>query len=240
MQTQPHSLSSFGVTRLCLLLSILLLSGLSYLYVDTGKLQAFLLMVQNDPAGTAPVFLVVYAASVVLLFPCMIMQVISGAVYGFWLGLLMSWVATSVGQSLAFLLGRYLFRAPVKAYLHSTWPSFPTIDAAIKQEGWKLVCLLRLSPVLPYNILNYALALTPVSFMVFSTASALATVPWTCLYVYIGTFSTDLMALARGKIRCVAGSPGRTGRSGRGIGIGKEDVLTSQPAALPGLKQHVA
>ena len=184
------------------------------------------------------------------------MQVISGALYGLWSGLWISWLATSVGQSLAFLLGRwvlrldsgwsglalgqegcrgsvrvvlydevrerrkcrdkvlhsssladvgmvekpalashiirfltprlgsgslnspagpppsslgpprYLFRAPVKAYLHSTWPSFPVIDAAIKQSGWKLVCLLRLSPVLPYNVLNYALAITPVSFLV--------------------------------------------------------------------------
>eukprot|EP00195_Chlamydomonas_chlamydogama_P007023 CAMPEP_0202892994 /NCGR_PEP_ID=MMETSP1392-20130828/2653_1 /ASSEMBLY_ACC=CAM_ASM_000868 /TAXON_ID=225041 /ORGANISM="Chlamydomonas chlamydogama, Strain SAG 11-48b" /LENGTH=252 /DNA_ID=CAMNT_0049577161 /DNA_START=593 /DNA_END=1351 /DNA_ORIENTATION=- len=160
----------------------------------------FFLMIQDDPWGTLHVFMVFYAASVVLLFPCMIMQVISGALYGFWVGLLVSWLATSVGQSLAFLLGRYLFRASVKSYLHSTWPTFPTIDAAIKKEGWKLVCLLRLSPVLPYNILNYALALTPVSFWVFSAASAIATIPWTCLYVYIGTFSTNLLDLAHGKI----------------------------------------
>lgn len=205
-QRRGFSLSSFGMTRMCLLLTFLLLSGLSYLYVDTGKLQMFLLIVQSDPWGTAHVFLAVYALSVVLLFPCMIMQVISGALYGFWMGLLVSWLATSIGQSLAFLLGRYLFRAPVKAYLHQTWPSFPTIDAAIKQEGCKLVCLLRLSPVLPYNILNYALALTPVSFLVFSAASAVATIPWTCLYVYIGTFSTDVMALARGKISYDSGT----------------------------------
>ena len=52
-----------------------------------------------------------------------------------------------------------------QGYLHSTWPTFPAIDHAIKKEGWKLVCLLRLSPVLPYNVLNYALAITPVPFL---------------------------------------------------------------------------
>jgi uncharacterized membrane protein YdjX (TVP38/TMEM64 family) len=57
--------------------------------------------------------------------------------------------------------------------------------------------LLRLSPVLPYNILNYALAITPVSFWVFTIASAVATVPWTALYVYLGTFSNNLMELAQ-------------------------------------------
>lgn len=153
--------------------------------------------VKDDPYGTLPVFFFAYALSVVLLFPCMIMQVISGALYGFWMGFMVSWGATSLGQCLAFLLGRYLFRPTVKAYLHSTWPTFPTIDSAIKKEGWKLVCLLRLSPVLPYNVLNYALAITPVHFWVFSAASALATIPWTALYVYLGTLSNNLMDLAQ-------------------------------------------
>lgn len=195
--------SSFGVTRLCLLVSFVVLSALTYMYLDAGRLTAFLIMVQNDPGGTVHVFLLFYTLAVVLLFPCMILQVVSGALYGFWVGMLVSWMATSVGQCLAFLLGRYLFRQLVKNYLHRTWPSFHSIDAAMRQEGWKLVCLLRLSPVLPYNILNYALALTPVSFLTFTIASAVATIPWTALYVYIGTFSTDLVALSRGKIRCV-------------------------------------
>lgn len=155
------------------------------------------LQIQGNPYGYLHSFLVAYTMSVIFLFPCMIVQVISGALYGFWMGLLISWFATSVGQSVAFLIGRYLFRPTVKSYLHSTWPSFPAIDAAIKKEGWRLVCLLRLSPVLPYNVLNYALAITPVSFWVFSIASAVATIPWTALYVYLGTFSTDLVELSR-------------------------------------------
>jgi uncharacterized membrane protein YdjX (TVP38/TMEM64 family) len=56
----------------------------------------------------------------------------------------------------------YQLRSHTQAYLHATWPTFPAIDHAIKKEGWKLVCLLRLSPILPYNVLNYALAITPV------------------------------------------------------------------------------
>jgi hypothetical protein len=66
-------------------------------------------------------------------------QVATGALYGFWMGLLVSWIGTSAGQCLAFLLGRYLFRPTVKTYLHNTWPTFPAIDTAIKKEGWKLV-----------------------------------------------------------------------------------------------------
>eukprot|EP00197_Chlamydomonas_leiostraca_P006495 CAMPEP_0202868928 /NCGR_PEP_ID=MMETSP1391-20130828/11405_1 /ASSEMBLY_ACC=CAM_ASM_000867 /TAXON_ID=1034604 /ORGANISM="Chlamydomonas leiostraca, Strain SAG 11-49" /LENGTH=292 /DNA_ID=CAMNT_0049549159 /DNA_START=165 /DNA_END=1040 /DNA_ORIENTATION=- len=200
MRASGGPLSQFGATRLCLLVTFIIMAGASYLYLDTQTLHSFLLMVQEDPYGSLHVFFVVYTLSVVLLFPCMVMQVISGALYGFWMGMVVSWAATSMGQSLAFLLGRYLFRPTVKAYLHNTWPTFPTIDAAIKREGWKLVCLLRLSPVLPYNVLNYALAITPVSCWVFSVASAVATIPWTALYVYLGTLSNNLMDLAQGKV----------------------------------------
>eukprot|EP00798_Chlamydomonas_sp_ICE-L_P015754 gene15754-21877_t len=204
VERRPSSsspLSGFGVTRVLMLAAFILLSFFTYFYIDTrSSLHAFLLMVQEDRWGSLQHFVLVYAVAVVLLFPCMVLQVVSGALYGFWFGLWVSWVATSIGQSLSFLLGRYLFRQAVKKYLHQSWPSFPIVDAAIKKGGWKLVCLLRLSPVLPYNVLNYALALTPVSFGVFTWASSVATIPWTVFYVYIGTFSNNLMDLANGKI----------------------------------------
>eukprot|EP00200_Dunaliella_tertiolecta_P006651 CAMPEP_0202357512 /NCGR_PEP_ID=MMETSP1126-20121109/11511_1 /ASSEMBLY_ACC=CAM_ASM_000457 /TAXON_ID=3047 /ORGANISM="Dunaliella tertiolecta, Strain CCMP1320" /LENGTH=272 /DNA_ID=CAMNT_0048950411 /DNA_START=242 /DNA_END=1060 /DNA_ORIENTATION=+ len=182
------------------------MSTAAYFYCDKRRLQEFLLMVQQDPSGSLHLFMAAYTLSVVLLFPCMIMQVISGALYGFTKGFMVSWVSTSTGQALAFLLGRYLFRPTVKAYLHSTWPTFPTIDHAIKREGWKLVCLLRLSPVLPYNVLNYALAITPVPLWIFTLGSAVAAIPWTALYVYLGTFSTNLVDLAQGKIEYQGGT----------------------------------
>jgi uncharacterized membrane protein YdjX (TVP38/TMEM64 family) len=114
----------------------------------------------------------------------MLLQVLSGALYSFYVGLLLSWFATSVGQALAFLLGRYLFRRSVKAYLIERVPNFPLIDATMKREGWKLMCLLRLSPLLPYNVLNYAAALTPIPFISYTLSSSLGIIPWTCLCTY--------------------------------------------------------
>lgn len=132
------------------------------------------------------------------------LQVVSGAVYGFGMGLIISWAATTLAQSFAFLLGRYLFRASVKSYMLTTFPNFAAMDAAMKKEGWKLIALLRLSPVLPYNVLNYAAALTPISFLSYSVSSAVAIVPWTVLYVYLGTLSLSVMDLARGKFPSAA------------------------------------
>ncbi|KAG2438514.1 hypothetical protein HXX76_005065 [Chlamydomonas incerta] len=157
--------------------------------------------IKENPLGSLHLFVLFHIFAVVLLFPVMLLQAITGALYGLYAGLVVSWLASVVGQALAFLLGRYLFRASVKSYLLQRVPNFPQIEAAIKKEGWKLMCLLRLSPILPYNILNYAAALTPISFLAYTLSSAVAIIPWTCLYVYLGTLSTHVLAeLARGKL----------------------------------------
>ena len=56
-------------------------------------------------------------------------------------------------QVLAFLLGRYLLRDLVASYLEARVPRFRAMDAGIEEDGWKLVLLLRLSPVLPHNLM---------------------------------------------------------------------------------------
>ena len=181
-------------------LLLLGLAALTYKHAKNGDLDRFVLQVQKDPYGTLHLFVAFHIFSVVVLFPVMLMQVLSGALYGFYMGLLITWVSSCAGQCLAFLLGRYLLRRSVKSYLLQRVPNFPQIEAAVKKEGWKLMCLLRLSPILPYNILNYAAALTPISFLSFSLSSGIAVIPWTCLYTYLGTFSTSVVDLVRGKV----------------------------------------
>ncbi|KAG2430643.1 hypothetical protein HYH02_013641 [Chlamydomonas schloesseri] len=201
--------------KLLLLLVFAGLSLLSYKYVHSGELAHFVMKIKENPLGSLHLFILFHTFAVVLLFPVMLLQCITGALYGLYAGLVVSWLASAVGQALAFLLGRYLFRASVKSYLLQRVPNFPQIEAAIKKEGWKLMCLLRLSPILPYNILNYAAALTPISFLAYSLSSAVAIIPWTCLYVYLGTLSTHVLAeLARGKL--VTRYPYQAGGEGGG------------------------
>lgn len=61
---------------------------------------------------------------------------------------------------LACCCARYLLRGVVMRYLNSRFPKWAAVDAALSSEGWKLVTLLRLSPVVPWNVLNYALSVT--------------------------------------------------------------------------------
>jgi uncharacterized membrane protein YdjX (TVP38/TMEM64 family) len=66
------------------------------------------------------------------------------------------WVCAVFGETVSFLLGRFLLKKWVKE-LTADWPMWSALDAALSEDGWKLVALLRVSPVVPFSIINYAL-----------------------------------------------------------------------------------
>jgi uncharacterized membrane protein YdjX (TVP38/TMEM64 family) len=104
--------------------------------------------------------------------------------------------AASLGACAAFLIARYAARARV-ARLMERDPRFAAIDRAVGNAGLKIVVLLRLSPVFPFNLLNYALGLTSVRFRDYAIA-CIAMLPGTLLYVYYGRLIGDVAALAAG------------------------------------------
>jgi uncharacterized membrane protein YdjX (TVP38/TMEM64 family) len=105
-------------------------------------------------------------------------------------------LAAVLGASAAFLVARYLARAAIERRLAGN-RRFAAIDRAVGIQGRKLVFLLRLSPVFPFNLLNYALGLTSVRFVDYVVASV-GMLPGTFLYVYYGKLVGDLAALAGG------------------------------------------
>ena len=105
-------------------------------------------------------------------------------------------VAAVLGSSAAFLVSRYLARRAIERRLASN-PRFAAIDRAVGAQGRKIVFLLRLSPVFPFNLLNYGLGLTKVSFADYVAAS-IGMLPGTLLYVYYGKLAGDVAALAGG------------------------------------------
>ena len=64
--------------------------------------------------------------------------------------------------------------------------------------GWKIILLLRLSPVLPDSVLNYVLAATSISYVSYAISSSVAILPWTIVYAYLGSVATDVSAAASG------------------------------------------
>ncbi len=104
--------------------------------------------------------------------------------------------AATLGASAAFLVSRYVARGAVERRLAGN-ARFAAIDRAVGDQGRKIVLLLRLSPVFPFNLLNYALGLTRVRFADFLVAS-IGMLPGTLLYVYYGKVAGDVARLAGG------------------------------------------
>jgi uncharacterized membrane protein YdjX (TVP38/TMEM64 family) len=145
------------------------------------------------PAAPA-VFLAVYIAAVVALVPASWLTLVAGAVFGLAKGAALAFIGAALGSTVAFLLGRFAFRTAVARQLERM-PRLAAVDAAVSREGLWVVLLLRLSPLVPFNLLNYALGLTTLPTAHFVAAS-LGMLPATFLYAYAGTLAGEALALA--------------------------------------------
>jgi len=134
------------------------------------------------------VFVLAYIVSTVLGLPGSILTLAAGFAYGPVWGLAIASPASVAGATCAFLLGRTLLHDwAVRRVGESA--RIRAIDAAVAREGFKLVFLLRLSPLFPFNVLNYALSLSRVSLLTYVTASFLGMLPGTAMYVYLGSLA---------------------------------------------------
>jgi len=144
------------------------------------------------------IFVAIYIVATVAFIPGSILTLGGGFVFGLYWGIFLVWLGATIGCILAFILGRTALRSWVEKKVDQ-YPKFKAVDVAIAQQGWKIVLLLRLSPVLPFNVLNYGLALTKVSLIHYCWASAVGMLPGTALYVYFGSLASDLSQVASGK-----------------------------------------
>jgi uncharacterized membrane protein YdjX (TVP38/TMEM64 family) len=136
-------------------------------------------------------FLVIYILATIFLFPGAAMTPLSGLLFSLGWGTLWAVIASSIGANLAFLIGRYFARDALAEMIEGN-EKFVAIDKAVGSEGWKIVCLTRLSPVFPSVLLNYACGLTSVKWVHFALASIVGMLPRTVMYVYFGSLG-DLL-----------------------------------------------
>jgi uncharacterized membrane protein YdjX (TVP38/TMEM64 family) len=118
--------------------------------------------------------------------------------YGVAWGTLLVSPVSVAAATLAFWLGRTVARRWVARWTASN-ARFKAVDVAIRQHGFKIVVLVRLSPFLPYNFLNYALALTDVRLRDYVVGSFIGMLPGTILYAYIGSLIGDIASLSQGE-----------------------------------------
>ena len=159
-----------------------------------GYIQPFAQWVDGLGFWGPAVFVFGYAIAVVAFVPASLLTLGAGAIFGIAHGVLYVFVAATVGSCLAFLVSRYLARSAVEKKIEGK-PKFSAIDRAVETEGLKIVFLLRLTPAIPFNLLNYALGLTRVRFADYAIASV-GMLPGTLLYVYSGKLAGDIAAVA--------------------------------------------
>ena len=142
------------------------------------------------------VFILGYVIATVFLAPGWPLTMGSGIIFGLAFGTLYTLIGATLGASASFLIARYVARGPVERRIARS-PRFAALDKVMGREGFKIVALLRLSPFFPFNLLNYALGLTRVSFLQY-LAACIAMLPGTLLYVYYGKVIGTFAALRSG------------------------------------------
>ncbi|WP_413162892.1 TVP38/TMEM64 family protein [Capilliphycus salinus ALCB114379] len=139
-------------------------------------------------------FILVYILATVLFLPGSILTLGAGAIFGVFAGYVYVSMGSVVGATCAFLVGRYLARGWVAKKIAGN-EKFKAIDEAVAREGWKIVGLTRLSPIFPFNLLNYSFGLTKVSLRDYVIASWIGMIPGTIMYVYLGSLAGELATL---------------------------------------------
>ncbi|MEX2206459.1 MAG: TVP38/TMEM64 family protein [Myxococcota bacterium] len=141
-------------------------------------------------------FVLGYAVLVIAFVPGVVLTMAAGAIFGVTQGTLIVFVGATLGATAAFLVSRYFARSFVASRVAGD-ARFAAIDRAVERDGLRIVFLLRLSPLVPFNLLNYALGLSRVRLRDYTLAS-LGMLPGTLLYVYSGKVAGDVASIAGG------------------------------------------
>jgi uncharacterized membrane protein YdjX (TVP38/TMEM64 family) len=164
---------------------LLITLTLGWLFLPIREwVQSFTTAVRELGVPGAAIFAIVYAAAVVVLAPAWPFSVAAGLAFGVF-GFPVVIISATIGASLAFLVARFVVREKV-AGLMRNHSILEAIDRAVTEEGWKVVVLLRLTPLVPFNLQNYFLGATDIRFLPYVLATFFGIMPGAAGYVYAG------------------------------------------------------
>lgn len=155
--------------------------------------------IRDRGPSAAVLYGLIYVVAAVSFVPGAALTAGAGFLYGVLWGSLLVIPASVAASLLAFAISRYVARDWVARRVARD-PKYAALDRAIARSGFKIVLLVRLSPIFPYGLLNYALALTGVSFRDYAIATMVGMLPGTVLYVYLGSLATTASELGRAHV----------------------------------------
>ncbi|MBI2798684.1 MAG: VTT domain-containing protein [Gammaproteobacteria bacterium] len=178
-------------SRVGLLLLLVLGVGWALLHRDDFSAEALGRWVQSFGLAGPLVFMAAYALATVLFLPGAVLTLAGGALFGTIWGTVYSLTGATVGAVLAFLIARYIVSDWLAQRLDAT---LPNLMRGIQAEGWKFVAFVRLVPIFPFNVLNYALGLTQIKFSHYVLASYVFMLPGAAAYSYLGYIGREAAA----------------------------------------------
>lgn len=189
---------SRNLTRFTLLAALLAGISVAALYHEHFSGVALEGWVRNAGVAAPLIFMTLYAVATVLFLPGSVLTIAGGALFGPVWGTFYSLTGATLGATMAFLIARYLA---------SDWVTrraggrLKRLIEGVEAEGWRFVAFVRLVPLFPFNLLNYALGLTRIRLAHFILASYICMLPGGFAYTYLGYAGREAAAGSEGSIR---------------------------------------
>jgi len=183
-----------------IILLFVLVAGISLAVVYRDKFDITALEIWISDAGVlAPiVFMLIYALATVLFLPGSFLTLAGGALFGPVLGTFYNLTGATLGATLAFLISRYLASDWVE---DKTGGKIKQLIKGVEGEGWRFVAFVRLVPLFPFNLLNYALGLTKIRFLHYLVATYIFMLPGAFAYTYLGYAGREAIGGGEGLIQ---------------------------------------
>lgn len=151
----------------------------------TQWVNAFAEWIRTLGAGGVILFIIAFIVAALISLPASVFAAAAGLIFGFGGGAAVALAGAIAASILGFLLARHVFRERVESYARKH-RKFAAMDRALGEQGWKIVGLLRLSPVMPLGISTYLFGVTSIEFLPYAIASGFGVIPGTLMYVYLG------------------------------------------------------
>lgn len=189
-----------NTVRWLLGLALVSVIGMAVAWRDRFDVAALQTWVESAGSAAPLAFIALYAAATVLFLPGSVITLAGGVLFGPVWGTLWSLTGATLGAALAFLIARYLGGDWIA---RRAGPRLSRLNDGVAAEGWRFIAFVRLVPLFPFNLLNYALGLTRIAFLPYVLASALFMLPGALAFTWLGYAGREALSGGEGTVRAI-------------------------------------
>lgn len=186
--------------QILLAIGLLTAIGVAVLYRDSFSVEQIEQWLDQAGIWAPAVFILIYISATVLFLPGSVFTLAGGVLFGPYLGLFYNLIGATIGAALSFLIARYVASDWVS---NRSGGTLKQLINGVEAEGWRFVAFVRLVPLFPFNVLNYALGLTKIRFIEYLAATFIFIIPGGAAYTYLGYAGREAVVGGDGVIKTV-------------------------------------